>query len=243
RESLVSDRAYPLDTLPATLKYLVNQKARVRVDVYRGGKFLVKIEDRGSVVGGRWQFASWNGIINNIPVESGSDYKFRITAYSLPDFTDSISVFSDNFMVMDSLPLSLGKFFIPPDYYVGKIHSDSVFNGKTDFLWEASASGEVYPPQRYVFVDTAKGIRKRVINWQVEVNAWAGWGVDGKGLRDSVYIFVGLSGASGVRDTAFFYVDPPCELMPVKVEFVWCFNTLKNFIDGRTYRKTFGYYG
>jgi sugar lactone lactonase YvrE len=174
-DSLVSDRAYPLDTLPATLKYLVNQKARVKIDVYKGSTFLLNIEEIDSVAGGRWQFASWNGVINNAPAEYGDNYRFKITAFTLPDFTDSDSVFSDNFTVLDSLSSEPGNFFIPPDYYVGKIHNDSVFNGKTDFLWEASAEGELYRPMIYRFADTAKGIREIEIDWEVKVERKVEW--------------------------------------------------------------------
>jgi hypothetical protein len=206
KDSLVSDKAYPLDTLPATVEYLVNLKSRVKIDVYKGSNFLLNIEDIDSVAGGRWLLASWNGIVNDIPAEYGNNYKFKITAYTLPDYNDSLSVFSDNFSVMDSILSTPGNFFIPPYYFVGKIHNDSVFNGKTDFSWEASAEGELYRPMIYKFADTAKGIRKIAIDWKVEVDAWVLWGENGEGIVDSAVDYYGSSSGSWA-DTNFFYLD------------------------------------
>lgn len=198
---LTSDIAYPLDTFPATVEYIVNQKAAVGIDVYKDDEFLVNVENIDSVAGGRRYLTSWMGTINDVPVEYGEDYKFKITAYNLPDSSDSDSVFSTSFKVLSSIRSNIGDFFIHPDYYVGEIHNDSVYNGKTDFLWEASASGEVYPPQEYTFVDTAKGIREITIDWKIEAEAQATWGEGGNGIVDSAV------GMVGTGDTTWFYLD------------------------------------
>jgi len=226
---LTSESAYPLNGIPASVKYQVNQKAGVKIDIYKGGDFFLNVENKDSVAGGRDFSTSWNGMkSDSISYDTGSDYSFKITAYTLPDFTDSVSEYSKDFSVEDSLPSAIGNFFIPPDYYVGEVHSDSVFNGKTDFLWEASAEGELYRPMIYKFADTAKGIREIAIDWEVEVNAWAGWGIDGTGLIDTIFIPRWSSGMPYYREPSYFYQESPSEITYVTVDFFWYFDHWDN---------------
>ena len=76
--SLTSDIAYPLEDLPATVEYKVNQKAGVKIDVYKGSDFFLHLENIDSVAGGTDLHSSWNGLQSDgLSYKTGNDYRFK----------------------------------------------------------------------------------------------------------------------------------------------------------------------
>jgi len=178
-DTLISNEAFPYTEPPlaATVEYRTNLDAYVKVDVYRGTQYILTIQEPESLHAGWKEDASWNGRFPDGSIaQVDSIYRFKITAYTMPDSVDSIVQYSEYFSVK-SVPVSQGDFYIPGRYIEGEINAgtDTVYNGKTEFIWDAMAGGEYYPPQPYSFEDTAKGWKKRTIKWKVRVYRRVKW--------------------------------------------------------------------
>ncbi|TES93515.1 MAG: 6-bladed beta-propeller [Candidatus Cloacimonadota bacterium] len=151
-----------------TLSYQLNRDAYVSVDIYKGDDSLTTIQD-GKFIPGTANFVhtvSWDGKYGNTVADTGSDYKFFVSATS-SDSLDTLSVFSDTFSVINTVPVVSGDFFIPERYREGTIDSDPVYNGKNEFLWDATAEGEYFPPQDFQYKVEREGYKYRRVIWRM----------------------------------------------------------------------------
>jgi hypothetical protein len=198
--------------IPVTLFYKLNRDAYVSVDIYKGDDSLTTIQ-KDKFIPGTGNFVheiSWDGRYGNNIAEEGTDYWFLLRAIS----SDSLDVLSDSsefFSVVDSIPVVTGDFFIPDRYYEGSLHSDSVFNGKNEFLWDATAEGEYFPPQDFEYEVKRGGFKFRKVIWKVE----ACWDT---AVVDTDYIYQGLPVYNGSTKSVWPVPDSVKEGDKIKVK-------------------------
>ncbi|MFA5033916.1 MAG: LamG-like jellyroll fold domain-containing protein, partial [bacterium] len=154
---------------PVGLTYTTNTDARITIDVCQGGNIITRLRDSLCEKGALNHTISWDGRAGTRIAKADTGYRFKVYALHIQGIKDTIA-YSNPFEVKnDSIPVDSGSFIIPNRYITGYIHSgaDTVYDGKSEYLWDASASGNYYPPQPYTFIDTAWGNKNRYIQWKI----------------------------------------------------------------------------
>ncbi|MFA5034026.1 MAG: LamG-like jellyroll fold domain-containing protein, partial [bacterium] len=154
---------------PVGLTYTTNTDAHITIDVCQGGNVIARLRDSLCETGARNHTISWDGRAGTRIAKADTGYRFKVYALHIQGIKETTAYSAPFEVKNDSIPVDSGSFIIPNKYITGYIHSgkDTVYDGKCEYLWDASASGNYYPPQPYTFIDTAWGNKDRKIQWKI----------------------------------------------------------------------------